>query len=222
MLDTSSSKMFDKNIADPFSSGNLVYSTNGFDSFPNPTAYMNRRHAWVHIFPEGRIHQRVDKAIRYFKWGISRLILESEPCPDVVPIWIEGFDEVMHESRQFPRFIPRIGKHIVVYFGGKIDTEKSFGDLRDRWRRLREAETTTSPGDKWEGGALNDKLKYGDEAVNLRIECTNRVRHQILKLRSDRGFPHEDPKNSLANTWKEEGFADGEGKMMDGSWVRDI
>ena len=222
MLDHSSTKVLDRDVADPFSSGNFAYSTNGFDGFPNPTAYLSRRHAWIHIFPEGRIHQRADKAMRYFKWGISRLILESEPCPDVVPIWIEGFDEVMHESRKFPRFIPRMGKHITVYFGDRIDTDRIFGDLRDRWRKLRDAERAKSPGGDWEVGALNDTLKYNDEAANLRIECTNRVRRQILRLRNERGYPHEDPKNSLASTWKAEGFINREGEMKDGSWVRDM
>ena len=222
MLDKASSKGLDREITDPFSSANLIYSTNGFDSFPNPTAYLSRRHAWIHIFPEGRIHQRHDKAMRYFKWGISRLILESEPCPDVVPIWIEGFDEIMHESRQFPRFIPRSGKTILLYFGQTIDVDQTFGDLRARWRKLREAEAGISSSGRFEVGALTDRLKYSDEAVSLRVECTDRVRYEILKLRSNRGFPEEDPKNTLAATWREEGTTKGDGKMMDDSWVRDV
>lgn len=221
-LDEASSKGFDREITDPFSSANLVYSTNGFDGFPNPTAYLSRRHAWIHIFPEGRIHQRHDKAMRYFKWGISRLILESEPCPNVVPIWIEGFDEVMHESRQFPRFIPRSGKNVLLYFGHTIDTDKTFGDLRNRWRKLCEAEEKLVQNGKIEIGTLTDRLKYSDEAISLRIECTDRVRQEILKLRSDRGLPEEDPKNGLAATWSEEGTTRRDGKMMDGSWVRDV
>lgn len=222
MLDEVSSKGLDKEITDPFSSANLVYSTNGFDSFPNPTAFFSRRHAWIHVFPEGRIHQRQDKAMRYFKWGISRLILESEPCPDIVPIWIEDFDQVMHESRQFPRFIPRSGKHILLYFGQTVDTDKTFGDLRDRWKKLCEAEAQISQGGGTEIGALTEGLKYSNEAVSLRIECTNRVRQEILKLRRDRGWPEDDPKNGLAATWREEGSTKRDGKMMDDSWVRDI
>lgn len=160
--------------------------------------------------------------MRYFKWGISRLILESEPCPNVVPIWIEGFDEVMHESRQSPRFIPRSGKDIVLYFGHTIDTDKTFGDLRNRWRKLCDAEEKLLQNGRIEIGTLTDRLKYSDEAINLRIECTNRVRQEILKLRSDRGLPEEDPKNGLATTWSEEGTTRRDGKMMDGSWVRDV
>ena len=219
--DRSSSRGTEQDVSDPFSSANLSYSTNGFDSFPSPTAYYSRRHAWVHIFPEGRIHQHKQKAIRYFKWGVGRLILESEPCPDVVPIWIEGFDDIMHESRQFPRFIPRAGKDVFVHFGDKLEVDKVFGDLRHRWRRLLEVEQKKLPEKDRKIGVLTDTLKYGREARDLRIECTNRVRQHILKLRHERGFPMEDPKNSRVETWRKEGFMNEEGKMADESWVRD-
>ncbi|KAJ9639507.1 Lyso-phosphatidylcholine acyltransferase [Coniosporium tulheliwenetii] len=121
---------------DPFSGAHLTYTTNTEDCFPAPAAFANRRHAWLHIFPEGKVHQKRDKTMRYFKWGVSRLILESEPVPEMVPIWIEGFDTVMHESRTFPRFVPRVGKEISVSFGEAVDMERRFGDLRERWRRL--------------------------------------------------------------------------------------
>ncbi|KAG9554370.1 hypothetical protein KCU79_g11477, partial [Aureobasidium melanogenum] len=125
-------------LTDPFSGAHLTYSTDGHDTFPAPSAYASRRHAWVHIFPEGRVHQKEDKTMRYFKWGVSRLILEAEPAPDLVPIFIEGFDSVMHESRGFPRPIPRANKDICVTFGDKIDTGDAFRDLRDRWAALKQ------------------------------------------------------------------------------------
>src|ERR1700760_952222 len=43
-------------LPDPFSDV-FTYSTTGTDSYPSPSAYGTRRHAWVHIFPEGRVHQ---------------------------------------------------------------------------------------------------------------------------------------------------------------------
>lgn len=209
-------------LPDPFSDGALSYTTNGTDTIPAPSAYGSRRHAWVHIFPEGKIHQHPDMTMRYFKWGVARLILEAEPCPDVVPIWIQGFDQIMHESREFPRFLPRLGKSVSVTFGDKVDTEKTFGDLRERWRRLKQKVREGNKGGKDEelGVLREDELRSGEEAVRLREECTLRVRQEVLKLRISRGLPAEDPKASLVETWRQEGEKK-EGQMEDGSWVKD-
>lgn len=211
-------------IGDPFSDNHLTYTTDGLDSVPSPSAYPTRRHAWLHVFPEGKIHQKADRTMRYFKWGISRLILESEPCPDLVAVWIEGFDQVMHESRQFPRFIPRIGKAVSVTFGREVDVEAVFGDLRRRWKGLVQRDRMGRPGsERDEMRHLSEELKHGQEAVDLRKECTLRVREEVLKLRRQRGWPDEDPKAGLVDTSRAEGSHVGkrEGRMEDGSWVRD-
>lgn len=205
-------------LFDPFSSGHLTFSTNGKDTFPAPSAYLTRRHSWVHIFPEGMIHQKEDKTMRYFKWGVSRLILESEPCPDIVPIWIEGPEEIMHEMRKFPRFIPRPFKNVSITFGRMIDGEKAFGDLRERWKRLA-AKAELAEG-KRATGVLPDTLKHADEAVQLRQECTLRVRQAVLEVRRSRGLADEDPKAGLMETYRIEGDNQ-EGKKDDGSIVRD-
>jgi monolysocardiolipin acyltransferase len=206
-------------LIDPFSSGHLTFSTNGQDTFPAPSAYLSRRHAWVHIFPEGMIHQTEDRIMRYFKWGVSRLILESEPMPDIVPIFIEGFDNIMHETRTFPRFIPRPFKDVRVTFGERLDAEAVFGDLRQRWKQIH-AEAESKRG-KLEAGVLSDELKYSEEAVRLRKECTRRVRQAVLDVRRQRGYPEDDPKNSLAETWLREGH-NREGRKEDGSITKDI
>lgn len=219
-----SARFSSPDLSDPFTGPHLTYTTNGEDTFPSPSSYASRRHAWVHIFPEGKVHQKTDKTMRYFKWGISRLLLESEPCPDLVPIWIEGFDSVMHESRKFPRFVPRSGKDISVTFGDKVDTEAVFGDLRDRWatlkKRVREQQGS---GKADELGIITDEeLMHGAEAVALRKECTMRVRQEVLKVRRSRGLPDEDPKVGLVETWAQEGSTGKkEGKMEDGSWIKD-
>ena len=78
-------------------------------------------------------------------------------------------------------------------------------------------------GQEEELGMLRDEeLKFGREARELREECTLRVRREVLKLRRQRGWPDEDPKCSLVDTWREEG-AKGrrDGQMADGSWVKD-
>jgi len=204
-----------RDIADPFSSAHLTYSTDGTDSYPVPSAYASRKHAWLHVYPEGRIHQKADKTMRYFKWGVARMILESEPAPDMVPMWIEGFDRVMHESRTWPRFVPRAGCDVSVTFGERVDVDARFGDLRERWRKLVD-------GEEVELGVCPERLRESEEAVKLREECTMRVREEVLKLRRGRAWVDEDPKAQLADTWRLEGKpGKREGLMADGSWVHE-
>ncbi|EGE77927.2 tafazzin [Blastomyces dermatitidis ATCC 18188] len=203
---------------DPFSEVATAYTTTGEDSHIAPSAYACNSFSWIHIFPEGKVHQAPNKTMRYFKWGVSRLILEASECPDVVPMWIEGTDQVMHEDRGFPRFIPRVNKNISITFGDPADLEEQFGDLRRRWRRIK---AKAEEGQKdLSLGVLNDELKYGKEAVELRIECTRRIRELVLAVRKSRGLPDEDPKESRVETWLREG-PKVEGKMDDGSWIRD-
>ena len=129
----------------------------------------------------------------------------------------------MHESRQWPRFIPRAGKNIRIVFGEKVDGEKIFGDLRARWKRMvmlqKEVLTKKGKSVDWEMGELTEGLKYGKEAVALRMEVTDRVRQEVLKVRRSLGYPDEDPKQGLVETWIEEGPSEEKGKMLDGSWV---
>lgn len=158
--------------------------------------------------------------MRYFKWGVSRLILEASECPDVVPMWIEGTDLVMHENRTFPRFLPRFNKKISVTFGKRADAETVFGDLRRRWQKLKakaEKETGSAPL-----GVLNhEELMHGKEATELRKECTMRVRQLVLDVRRSRGYPDEDPRACLPETWSWDGLK-GDEKVADDLLVQDI
>ena len=196
--------------------------------------------------------------MRYFKWGVARLILEPEVCPDIIPIWIDGTQNVMHESRRWPRFVPRAGHQIGIWFGGNVGGEEEqekgsnsgtvFHELRQRWRDLvqKSEDTMLVSGDGTRASAtvlstgviLSETLKYGEEAVKLREECTMEVRNAVLKVRRMTGLPDEDPKYGLVETVMREegkggkgGVGDDddddddkekrEGKMEDGSWVRD-
>jgi len=153
--------------------------------------------------------------MRYFKWGVARLILESEPCPDVLPIWIDGPQEVMNYERTWPRFVPRAGKEITVRFGEVVDSEVVWGPLRERWRGLKErarGRRVLELGDEVGGTAMevlgelqDDELKYGAEAQQLRIDVTLAVRSEVLKVRRASGLPDEDPKRALVETYREEG-----------------
>jgi monolysocardiolipin acyltransferase len=160
--------------------------------------------------------------MRYFRWGVARLILEANECPDVVPMWIEGIDQVMHESREFPRFLPRPGKKIDVTFGSKVDSEAEFGAFRSRWQKLKEKVEAADPLSRnLPVGVLSDELLNNKEAVELRKEVTMKIRNLVLDVRRSRGLPDEDPKEGLVETWLAEG-PKREGHMKDDSWVRDI
>lgn len=226
----------------------MTYTTTGADSFPNPDVYPSRRHSWVHIFPEGMIHQHPDKVMRYFKWGVARLILESEPCPDVVPMWIDGPQHVMDDKRPWPRPLPRAGRDISVNFGETVNEEVWRG-FRERWRRLKER-AAASRAEDWEKhsrgsavaattaagavdaawrakdelGVLTDwDLKFGEEAEKLRVEVTLAVRNEVLKVRRATGLADEDPKRSLAETFRAEGGKEkaDQREKADDSIVRD-
>jgi len=147
------------------------------------------------------------------------MILESDPMPDVVPMWIEGVDQMMHESRTFPRFLPRPGKDITITFGDPVDTETVFGDLRRKWQKLCEREA--KKGEVFDVGICPKTLMEAEEAVNLRKECTLRVREEVLKLRRKRGYADEDPKFGRVETWIEEGGSGREGRVDDGSWIKE-
>ena len=71
------------------------------------------------------------------------------------------------------------------------------------------------------GVVSDEQLMHGAEAVRLRQECTMRVRDAVLAVRRSRGWPDEDPKCGLIETWAMEGTLNGEGKMADGSYTKD-
>lgn len=212
--------------SDPFTAAELTYTTTGEDRVPAASAYPSHRYSWIHIFPEGKIHQHPDKHMRYFKWGVARLILESEPCPDILPVWIDGMQDVMNDKRPWPRPLPRAGKTIKVYFGDLADREP-FEKLRDQWHAMKRRAKRKQVGDGVGAeedalGEVSDEyLRTSPEAQQLRIDVTMAVRNEVLKLRRSAGLSDEDPKAGLAETWREEG-SKAEGEMKDRSIVRDV
>ena len=128
----------------------------------------------------------------------------------------------MHESREWPRFVPRVGRDVKIAFGEKVDGEKVFGELRARWKRLvklqKDALVKKGLPTDLEMGDLSEGLKYCSEAVALRKEVTRRIRLEVLKVRRELGYPDEDPKEGLVETWIEEGGKK-TGKKEDGSYI---
>lgn len=130
----------------------------------------------------------------------------------MVPMFVEGVMDVMHEERTFPRFLPRLGRDVDVTFGREVPDSKWAG-FRERWRGLR-----VKAGMSWHGDELNEELMHGDEAQGLRIEVAKILRDEVEKLRMRRGYPEEDPKATLRDTWIEEGSL-GPGRKKDDSVV---
>ena len=149
--------------------------------------------------------------MRYFKWGVARLILESDPAPDLLPIFIDGTQHIMAEDRKWPRFLPRIGAKVKVVFGPLVDGSK-FDEARAKWRDLvsrsrasrRQNMNGTSEHDLDD---LPEDLWYGDAVSQLRIEVARQVRDEVSKLRRGLGYPEEKSGLGLAETWKEPAIA---------------
>ncbi|KAJ1654788.1 Lyso-phosphatidylcholine acyltransferase [Dispira simplex] len=71
---------------------------------------------WVHIFPEGKIHQ--GPGFAFFRWGVARLVMEAKTLPLVVPIWHTGFDKIF-PFQKFP--VPRLGHKVKIIVGEPLD-----------------------------------------------------------------------------------------------------
>ena len=172
-----------------------------------PSSYTANRHAWIHVFPEACCHQSPDSTLRYFKWGISRLILESDPAPEFIPMFVHGTQLIMPEDRGWPRWAPRLRNRIRMIIGEPTDVDKLFGSQRAAWRKLVEAGET---------GEARDS----PEAVQLRIEVARGVRDEIEKLREEMGLaPEEDKTAALAETWAKEPNKRKFRSPVDGSYI---
>jgi monolysocardiolipin acyltransferase len=142
--------------------------------------------------------------------------------PDVVPVFIDGFQHVMPEDRTFPRFLPRVRKRIRVAFGEALDSEAVFGDLRTRWRELVGRRRAT-----WKGGRemevmgelVDDELREGREAREIRVEVARRVRDEVMKLRKEMGYGDGDPSYGDADTWAKDNGAKRYHSAVDGSLI---
>jgi 1-acyl-sn-glycerol-3-phosphate acyltransferase len=131
---------------------------------------------WVHIFPEARVYQAPNLTMRYFKTGISRLILEPNKMPIVIPMFHAGMETVMREYQVPPQFFPSIGKNIHVRFGDPIPF-KILNRLHRKWEEVKEHPT-----------------KRGLRA--LRIETAETVRDAVNQVRSSMGYPPEPPNSN--------------------------
>jgi monolysocardiolipin acyltransferase len=143
---------------------------------------LNQPHnAWIHIFPEARIYQAPDLPMRFFKMGISKLILEPENPPIVIPMFHSGMESVMREQKIPPQFLPSTGKDIHIRFGEPIPST-ILDKLREKWEKVKEHPTK------------------GDLRA-LRIEAAETVREAVNQVRSSMGFPPEPPHSNDPTTF---------------------
>lgn len=113
--------------------------------------------------------------------------------PIVVPLFIEGFDQVMHESRTWPRFLPRLFKSVRCTYGRPVD-EASLQPFIDRWRLLSEAAYKDAGRDvTTDSDEIPERLRDSPEAQAIRRDLTKVLRDAVGKLRTQAGYPAEHP-----------------------------
>ncbi|KKA30350.1 hypothetical protein TD95_001043 [Thielaviopsis punctulata] len=173
------------------SSAAPTYTTDGTDSHRSPSFFRSRRNVWLHIFPEGCITQSPMNVMRYFKWGVARFVLEAQPPPDVVPMFINGTQDIMPEDRQ-PRWLPKCGVDVRIAFGAPLDTAAEFGDLIAEWRRLE---------DRFRAGKLSGDLHSSKEAEQLRMATVERMWEAVDRVKVAQGYPATPREQRLASTF---------------------
>ncbi|KIJ26104.1 hypothetical protein M422DRAFT_38362 [Sphaerobolus stellatus SS14] len=125
---------------------------------------------WIHIFPEGKITQPSHSNLSRLKWGIGRMLMETRQIPTIIPMWITGFDQVLDETRGWPKPIPRPGKRVSITFGTQEDSafieDKIAVLLRER--RWKEEKLSQADEDKLRSD-ITAIIKEGLERVGARV-----------------------------------------------------
>ena len=183
----------------------------------------------MHVYPEGfvlQLHPPFQNSMRYFKWGITRMILEATRPPIVLPIFTTGFENILPEDGDegtnaqetgFQRFRRTIGTKINVSFGKPLD-DSLVDAYRAEWESL--VSKYSNPGDT----DLNDTLKYGEEAQDLRSRLAAELRSAVAEIRAeDPSLPEEDPRFKSPSWWKRytmtEGKSDPDVKFIGQNWA---
>lgn len=181
--------------------------------------------SWLHVYPEGfvlQLHPPFANSMRYFKWGVSRMILEATVPPIVVPIFTTGFEKVASEEDAgtgLKRYVPaNIGAEIKVTVGDPVD-DSTIEQYRKEWTDLVDKyHDPKNPAD------LSEELKYGKEAQDLRSRLAAELRANLARIRhEDCHLEEEDPRFKSPAWWKEytstEGESDPEVKFIGKNWA---
>lgn len=181
--------------------------------------------SWIHVYPEGFVLQLqppFSNSMRYFRWGITRLILESTKSPIVVPMFSTGFEKIAPESSagiMIERYLPRnMGAEINVTIGNPID-DAIIDGYRKEWLALCDKyHDPKNPTD------LSWELKYGKEVQDLRSRLAAELRAHVAKIRhEERRFELEDERFKSAAWWgrytETEGASDPDVKFIGQNWA---
>lgn len=187
--------------------------------------FIRNKTSWFHVFPEGfvlQLQEPHNNSMRYFKWGVSRLILESTRAPVVMPIFAYGFEKVAPEDTAgegIRRYLPsNLGAEIHVTIGDMIP-DLRIEIYRQKWRDLcKKYIDLENPTD------LSEELKNGEKAQKLRSELAAELRQKVLEIREGLGvFKPEDPRFKDPTYWTEytrtEGMSDPDVKFIGKNWA---
>ncbi|SCU83961.1 LAFA_0D07074g1_1 [Lachancea sp. 'fantastica'] len=181
--------------------------------------------SWVHVYPEGFVLQLESpyaNSMRYFKWGITRMILESTKAPIVVPIFSTGFEKIAPESAagtKIERYLPRnFGAEIKVMVGSPINDE-IIEAYRDEWKKL--VDKYYDPKNPTD---LTEELKVGNEAQSLRSRLASELRAHVAEVRHEgHNLPTEDERFRSPQWWKQytesEGLSDPTVRFIGKNWA---
>ncbi|CCF56954.1 hypothetical protein KAFR_0B06580 [Kazachstania africana CBS 2517] len=189
----------------------------------NPPIIRNKP-SWVHIYPEGfvlQLHPPYANSMRYFKWGMTRMILEPTKPPIVVPIFTTGFEKLAPEDKEDQSLLKNlynaIGTEINITVGKPIDDEV-IDSYRSKWMDLIIATHAEQETD------LTDELKNGTEAKLLRSRLASELRLHVANIRHHKRFlPMEDLRFGRPEWWKiftkTEGSSDPDVEFIGENWA---
>lgn len=187
--------------------------------------FIRTKTSWFHVFPEGfvlQLQEPDNNSMRYFKWGVSRLILESTRAPVVLPMFSFGFEKIAPEDTAgegIKRWLPQnLGAEIHLSFGSPI-SDDTIEQFRARWRDL--CNKYTDPDHPTD---LSEELRSGSKAQQLRSELAALLRQKVLDIREGLGFfSKENPKFRDPAYWKEytrtEGLSDPSVHFIGQNWA---
>uniref|UniRef100_A0AC34GP30 Tafazzin family protein n=1 Tax=Panagrolaimus sp. ES5 TaxID=591445 RepID=A0AC34GP30_9BILA len=109
---------------------------------------------WIHLFPEGKV---TPNPIR-IKWGVGRMINETEEPPIVLPIWVNGMSKVWASA---PPYYPKFGNTVEVTVGEPLDMKTYLLSLQSNVEIERRKKITDKIQDTlFELGGCKDLVKH--------------------------------------------------------------
>lgn len=118
------------------------------------------------------------------KWGVAKMIADARVPPIVVPIWHEGFEQILPN---IPPYIPQVGKKVTIVYGDPIDTEVLLWEI-SREEEEEEEEERIGNDDLFKPAEEEKiKLKYGLKELTAverrRKKICDRLENELKKLK---------------------------------------